>query len=90
MKCGGMHNGWKMLQTAKDMGIKTMIGCMSETSCGISAAAQLSPAADWADLDGNLLIINDMFEGVTIENGRIILCERNGTGALPKDVNFFF
>jgi len=90
MKCGGMHNGWKMLQMAKDLGLKTMIGCMSETSCGISAAAQLSPAADWADLDGNLLIINDTFEGVTVEKGRIILYERAGIGALPRDVNFFF
>jgi L-alanine-DL-glutamate epimerase-like enolase superfamily enzyme len=89
MKCGGMHNGWKMLQMAKEMGMKTMIGCMSETSCGISAAAQLSPVADWADLDGNLLIINDMFNGMTVEEGKIILNDRPGTGALPGDVKFF-
>jgi L-alanine-DL-glutamate epimerase-like enolase superfamily enzyme len=89
MKCGGMHNGWKMLQEAKKRGLKTMIGCMSETSCGISAAAQLSPAADWADLDGNLLIINDMFKGVEIADGRIILSDKPGIGALPRDVDFF-
>jgi L-alanine-DL-glutamate epimerase-like enolase superfamily enzyme len=89
MKCGGMHNGWKILQMAKGMGMKTMIGCMSETSCGISAAAQLSPATDWADLDGNLLIVNDMFDGVSVEDGRIILNDRPGIGAIPKDVEFF-
>jgi L-alanine-DL-glutamate epimerase-like enolase superfamily enzyme len=90
MKCGGIHNGWKLLQEAKKMGLKTMIGCMSETSCGVSAAAQLSPAADWADLDGNLLIVNDMFDGVKIKEGRIILNNRAGVGARPNDVNFFF
>jgi len=63
---------------------------MSETSCGISAAAQLSPAADWADLDGNMLIINDMYYGVTITDGRITLSGKAGTGAVPRDVNFFF
>jgi L-alanine-DL-glutamate epimerase-like enolase superfamily enzyme len=89
MKCGGMHNGWKMLQMAKMLGLKTMIGCMSETSCGISAAAQLSPAADWADLDGNLLIVNDMFDGVSVKEGKIILNDKPGIGAYPRDVNFF-
>jgi len=89
MKCGGMQNGWKLLQEARKLGMKTMIGCMSETSCGISAAAQLSPATDWADLDGNLLIVNDMFEGVTLADGRIILNERPGIGAHPRDVDFF-
>jgi L-alanine-DL-glutamate epimerase-like enolase superfamily enzyme len=90
MKCGGMHNGMKLLEEARKLGLKVMIGCMSETSCGISAAAQLSPAADWADLDGNMLIMNDLFEGVTLEDGRIILSERAGIGASPRGVDYFF
>ena len=57
-----------------------MTGCMTETSCAVSAAAQLSPAVDFADLDGNLLISNDRFEGMTVENGKITLPDRPGIG----------
>ena len=60
--------------------MKTMLGCMTETSCGISAAAQLSPAVDFADLDGNLLISNDLFQGVTVVDGRLNLPDRPGIG----------
>jgi L-alanine-DL-glutamate epimerase-like enolase superfamily enzyme len=60
--------------------MKVMIGCMTETSCAISAAAQLSPLANWADLDGNLLINNDRFEGVKIVNGKITLNDLPGIG----------
>jgi len=60
-----------------------MIGCMTETSCAISAAAQLSPAADWADLDGNLLIANDCFRGVTVVDGVITLHDKPGLGLEP-------
>ena len=60
--------------------MKVMIGCMTETSCAVTAAAQLSPLADWADLDGNLLIDNDVFEGVTTIDGKIILPDRTGIG----------
>jgi len=51
--------------------MKVMIGCMTETSCAISAAAQVSPLADWADLDGNLLISNDVFEGLLWRMGKL-------------------
>lgn len=57
-----------------------MIGCMTETPCGISAASQLSPMVDWADLDGNLLISNDPFEGVKVKDGQIVLTNRPGIG----------
>ncbi len=81
MKSTGLREAHKMATTAKALGLKVMIGCMTETSCGISAAAQLSPLVDWADLDGNLLISNDRFEGATIQNGRITLPASPGIGA---------
>ncbi|MCU0378075.1 MAG: dipeptide epimerase, partial [Bacteroidales bacterium] len=80
MKCGGMHSAYKMMTMAKQMGMKILIGCMTETSCAISAAAQLSPLADWADLDGNLLISNDLYEGVTIVDGKVTLTDKPGIG----------
>lgn len=81
MKSTGLREAHKMATTAKALGLKVMIGCMTETSCGISAAAQLSPLVDWADLDGNLLISNDRFEGATIQNGRVALPASPGIGA---------
>ncbi|HPM87848.1 MAG TPA: dipeptide epimerase [Bacteroidales bacterium] len=80
MKCGGMNAAHKMALMAREMGMKVMIGCMTETSCAISAAAQVSPLVDWADLDGNLLISNDVYEGVTVDDGKITLKERPGIG----------
>ncbi|MCK7533267.1 MAG: hypothetical protein MZV63_20670 [Marinilabiliales bacterium] len=65
MKCGGMNAAYKMITMARQMGMKILIGCMTETSCAVSAAAQLSPLVDWADLDGNLLISNDVYEGMS-------------------------
>ena len=74
-----------MIDAARTLGMKVMIGCMTETSCAISAAAQLSPAVDWADLDGNLLIANDLFDGVGVsETGKILLSDRPGIGVIPK------
>lgn len=83
MKCTGMREAWKMLNYARAEGMKVMIGCMTETSCAVSAAAQLSPAVDFADLDGNLLISNDLFDGMKVEAGRIVLPDRPGIGILP-------
>lgn len=80
MKSTGMREAWKMLNYAKAEDMKVMLGCMTETSCGISAAAQLSPAADFADLDGNLLISNDIFKGVQVVNGKITLSDKPGIG----------
>jgi L-alanine-DL-glutamate epimerase-like enolase superfamily enzyme len=80
MKCGGMREAWKMANLAKCLGMKVMIGCMTETSCAISAASQLSPLADFADLDGALLISNDCFSGTTIQNGRIRISPYPGIG----------
>jgi L-alanine-DL-glutamate epimerase-like enolase superfamily enzyme len=80
MKCGGLREAQKMIVLARALGMKVMLGCMTETSCAISAAAQLSPLVDWADLDGALLIKNDLFDGVKIVDGRITLSERPGIG----------
>lgn len=80
MKCTGMREAHKMINLARSLDMKVMIGCMTETSCGVSAASQLSPVVDWADLDGNLLISNDPFLGVTVENGKIILPDSPGIG----------
>jgi L-alanine-DL-glutamate epimerase-like enolase superfamily enzyme len=80
MKCGGMHAAHTMISMARALQMKVMIGCMTETSCAVTAAAQLSPLVDWADLDGNLLIDNDLFEGLKIRDGKIILPELPGIG----------
>ncbi|MEG0012220.1 MAG: dipeptide epimerase, partial [Muribaculaceae bacterium] len=78
MKSTGMHEAYKMAIQARAMGMKIMVGCMTETSCAVSAAAQLSPMVDWADLDGNLLIANDCFDGMKIVKGKITLTNRPG------------
>jgi len=83
MKCGGLRSAFTMANMARSMGMKVMIGCMTETSCAVTAAAQLSPMADWADLDGNLLIDNDIFTGITIVDGKVMLPDRPGIGILP-------
>ena len=80
MKCTGMREAWKMVNYARAEGMKVMIGCMTETSCAVSAAAQLSPAVDFADLDGNLLITNDPFRGMEVVDGKITLSDLPGIG----------
>ena len=80
MKCTGLREAHKMVDLARGLGMRVMLGCMTETSCGISAAAQLSPAVDFADLDGNLLISNDLFSGVTVVDGKLTLPSTPGIG----------
>jgi len=82
MKSTGMREAQKMLQLARGLGMKVMLGCMTETSCGISAAAHLSPMVDWADLDGALLISNDVFDGAKVIDGKVIIPNRPGIGAV--------
>jgi L-alanine-DL-glutamate epimerase-like enolase superfamily enzyme len=84
MKCGGLNAAMKMINVARAFGMKVMIGCMTETSCAVSAAAQLSPLADWCDLDGNLLISNDPFEGLKIVEGKVMLPEVPGIGITKR------
>jgi L-Ala-D/L-Glu epimerase len=85
MKCTGMREAQKMLTLARSLGMKVMLGCMVETSCAISAASHLSPMVDWADLDGALLIKNDIFDGTKIIDGKVTLMDRPGIGVLKKE-----
>jgi L-alanine-DL-glutamate epimerase-like enolase superfamily enzyme len=69
-----------MIVLARALGMKVMLGCMTETSCAISAATQLSPLVDWADLDGALLIKNDVYDGMTVSKGKVIMPPGPGIG----------
>lgn len=83
MKCTGMREAHKMITLAKSLGKKVMLGCMVETSCAISAASQLSPLVNWADLDGALLIKNDPFAGMKVIDGKVTLTDYPGIGLIP-------
>lgn len=80
MKCTGMREAHKMAELARALNMKVMLGCMTETSCAISAAAQLSPVVDWADLDGALLIGNDVYKGMQVIDGKVSLSNDPGIG----------
>lgn len=80
MKCTGMREAHKMAELARALDMKVMLGCMTETSCAITAAAQLSPIVDWADLDGALLIKNDIYQGMEVLNGKVMLPKLPGIG----------
>lgn len=82
VKCGGLLEALRMIHTARAHGLLVMIGCMIESSLGITAAAHLTPLVDYADLDGNLLISNDPYSGVTLDNGKLVLPNRPGIGVL--------
>ena len=84
MKCTGMREAREMVSMANSLRMKLMIGCMTETSVAISAAAQLSPKMEWADLDGNVLIANDCFDGMKLNEGRITLEDKPGLGLTKK------
>ncbi|MGA9116856.1 MAG: dipeptide epimerase [Bacteroidota bacterium] len=81
MKCTGMAEARRMILRARELGLGVMLGCMTETSCGISAASQLAPLADWLDLDGALLIEEDPFRGATLEKGILTIPREPGIGA---------
>lgn len=80
MKCTGMREAHQMAELARAFGMKVMLGCMTETSCAISAAAQLSPVVDWADLDGALLTSNDVYHGMEVVDGKVVLPHAPGIG----------
>jgi L-alanine-DL-glutamate epimerase-like enolase superfamily enzyme len=79
-KCGGIMEAYRMIQIAKALKMKTMLGCMVSTSVSVTAAAHLSPLVDYADLDGNLLIANDPYSGVRVEKGKLVLPDGPGLG----------
>lgn len=82
-KCGGIQQALRMIYIAKSLGMKTMLGCMVSSSLTVTAAAHLSPLVDYADLDGNLLIANDPYRGVTVQNGKLVLPDGPGIGVKP-------
>jgi len=87
VKCGGLTPARRMLKKAKELGMKSMVGCMTESSIGISAIAQLLPELDYVDMDGTMLLKKDIASGVTLKNGRIYYASANGTGAKLLDLN---
>ncbi len=84
MKSGGIQEAYRMALLGRAYGLDIMFGCMIETSAAISAAAQLQPFAKWVDLDGNLLIKNDPFEGVKFVDGHWVLNDLPGIGIQEK------
>lgn len=82
MKCGGITPGKRMIAEAKKLGLKTMVGCMTESTVGISAIAHLLPVLDYVDMDGPLLLAEDIASGVTIKNGKTFYPDRTGTGII--------
>jgi L-Ala-D/L-Glu epimerase len=83
-KCGGIRGALKMIHTARAHGMMVMLGCMVETSLGISAAAHISGLVDFVDLDGAMLLADDPYPGPTYENGRILLSAEPGLGVAPR------
>lgn len=86
-KCGGIQPALRMIHTARALGLKVMLGCMVSSSVSITAAAHLSPLVDYADLDGNLLISNDPYRGVTVRSGKLVLPPGPGLGVMPVGVS---
>ena len=84
MKCGGLRHALKMIHVARAHNLSIMLGCMIESSLAITAAAHLTPLVDYADLDGNLLIENDPYEGVRVEQGKLVLSEEAGLGVRKR------
>jgi len=86
-KCGGIREALRMIHVARAHGLRVMIGCMIESSVGIAAAAQIGSLADFLDLDSNLLLSNDPYEGISAKNGMIYLSDLPGLGIVPKRNN---
>jgi len=84
MKCTGLREAMRMIHVARTLGMRIMLGCMAESSLALTAAAHLTPLTEYADLDMNLLITNDPFEGLGVADGKIILPGRPGIGVVPR------
>jgi L-alanine-DL-glutamate epimerase-like enolase superfamily enzyme len=85
VKCGGIRGALEMIHTARALGFKIMLGCMVESAILTTAAAQLSPLVDWADLDGPFLTARDPFSGITYERGKIVLPDGPGLGVVERE-----
>jgi L-Ala-D/L-Glu epimerase len=85
MKCGGLSQALKMIHVARAHHLRIMLGCMIESSLAITAAAHLTPLVDYADLDGNLLIDDDPYRGVQVEDGKLVLPSGHGLGVTENN-----
>jgi len=83
-KAGGLREALRMIHVARACGLQVLLGCMVSSSVSTTAAAQLSPLVDFADLDGHLLVSDDPWEGVRVQNGRLVLPDRPGLGLVRK------
>jgi L-Ala-D/L-Glu epimerase / N-acetyl-D-glutamate racemase len=84
-KCGGIGPGLRMIRRARDMGMKLMLGCMAESSIGIAAGAMVASEVDWLDLDGNLMLVRDPFEGIELgDDCRWRLKRQPGLGIVSR------
>jgi L-Ala-D/L-Glu epimerase len=83
-KCGGITPAMRMIANARSKNMRVMMGCMTESSIGISSIGHITPLLDFVDMDGALLISNDPAEGVKVKNGNIIFPKRNGNGAILR------
>ncbi|MDE0503256.1 MAG: dipeptide epimerase [Candidatus Poribacteria bacterium] len=86
VKCGGLLEAMRIISVARAHKLKVMMGCMIESSLGITAAAHLTPLVDYVDLDSHLLIANDPYSGVTLKNGKLVLPDRPGIGVVQRAV----
>ncbi|MDQ2908047.1 MAG: dipeptide epimerase [Candidatus Eremiobacteraeota bacterium] len=84
VKCGGIRGALAMIHTARALGLRVMLGCMVESAILTTAAAQLSPLVDWADLDGPFLTARDPFSGVAYEHGKLVLPMGPGLGVTER------
>tara|TARA_S200000501_G_scaffold53617_1_gene43730 strand:- start:1219 stop:2250 length:1032 start_codon:yes stop_codon:yes gene_type:complete len=87
MKCGSIEEGYKMIKLAREFDLKIMLGCMVESSIGITAASHLAGFVDFIDLDGNILISNDPYEGVKVIDGFLHLSSISGLGLKLNNKN---
>jgi L-Ala-D/L-Glu epimerase len=87
VKCGGLRAALAMIHTARALGLRVMLGCMVESAVLNTAAAHLSPLADWADIDGPFLTAHDPFTGITYERGKIVLPTAPGLGVVESVAN---
>ena len=85
MKCGGLTPARKMIDAAREEELQVMVGCMTESSVGIGAAAQLAPAVDFLDLDGAMLLKEDLAQGVSFQDGQLIYADTPGNGCTLKE-----
>jgi L-alanine-DL-glutamate epimerase-like enolase superfamily enzyme len=85
MKSAGMHEGYKIISKARELGMRVLIGCMSETSVATLAGAALAPLCDWADLDGPFLTTNNPYKDPEFKDGKYVLSEEPGLGVQEKE-----